>query len=79
MKGKRRCGEKREKMQIFECDVVRVGLYIFFVQFCFRLSAYKAKFLKESFPPGAMHTAGGTCLERFQFCCVKSINHKLAD
>lgn len=50
MKGKRRRGEKREKMQIFECDVVRVGLYIFFVQFCFCLSAIQNKVSKRVIP-----------------------------
>lgn len=50
MKGKRRCGEKREKMLIFECDVDRVELYIFFVQFCFRLSAIQSKVSKRVIP-----------------------------
>lgn len=38
------------EIQIFGCDVLRVGLYIILVH-------YKAKFLKESFPLG--DTAGG--------------------
>lgn len=53
--GKRRCGENRDKCKYLEM-FSEWGYTSSLYSFVFVLVPYKAKFLKESFPPGA--TAG---------------------